>query len=109
MEITKEICDYGFDGSIKIKMLPYEKRMKAALEFSQSKDSDEEKSMRLLEMVGERITGVSLKYGDIEINSIDELGCYQEGVQLINTMGSWIVSGVPLAKSSESSLPEIQE
>lgn len=54
---------------------------------------------KLVEITEKHIEKVDLKFEDQEIKSIEELGYYTEGTELLNEVGGLILNGFTLGKS----------
>ena len=98
----------GFVGEIKLRIPKYKERIKLLKECNFAIDSEGEMSKgaaqfdsveKIIEMTEQHVVSVSLKFGEHEILEYDELGYYQEGVELLNDVGNLILSGFKLGKS----------
>lgn len=104
-------ADSGFKGSVVVSVPKYKKRMSLLREcnFKMSKGGELETGLeqfdsldKLISITEDHVVSVSLTYDNVDetslIESIEDLGYYQEGVELINELGNLILSGFSLGK-----------
>ena len=101
-----------FEGMITIKVPQYKERIKLLKEcnFKLGKEGDLESGEgqfdsieKMIEVTEKHIEKVALVHGGEEINSVEDLGYYAEGTELLNEVGGLILNGFTLGKSSEKS------
>lgn len=106
----------GFEGNIMVKVPKYKERMKLLRECNFKLDAEGNVGSgmeqfdsidKLISITESNVSSVSLVYGEgdgaCSIDSIEELGYYQEGVELITELGNLILSGFALGKKSSKS------
>lgn len=97
-----------FEGMITIKVPQYKERIKLLKEcnFKLSNDGDLQADNeqfdsveKLLEITEKHIEKVALVHDKKEINSVEDLGYYVEGTELLNEVGGLILNGFSLGKN----------
>jgi hypothetical protein len=96
MNINKD----GFSGFVEINIPKFQERMEIvkSTEFRNgSKVEDADKVMMLVDLAKTKSGKVELKHeSGVELNSIDDLEYYQEGLAIIYEVAGVILNGVPL-------------
>lgn len=96
--------DSGFTGHIKVKVPTYDDQCDAfeAINY-ELKDGElvmskgiSRRLKKIKEVVLNHTIECKVKFGEKEINSIDELVVYQEGKMLVNELGNMLLSGIKL-------------
>lgn len=99
--------DSGFTGEIKLRVPKYKERIRLLKECNLSVDENGEMGKgaaqfdsveKIIDVTESHVISVSLRYGEQEIYEVEELGYYQEGVELLNEVGNLILSGFQLGK-----------
>jgi len=86
-----------FKGEIEVEMMTYQERLGTAKAIGLVDDDNAlDKSDEIIALVAKRVKSVDVKAGDIEIKSLDELGYYKEGSDIINDIGRLVMQGIPL-------------
>ena len=98
----------GFEGHVMLKVPKYKQRIRILRECNFNIDAAGEMGKgaaqfdsieKIIEVTESHVLSVELKYGETVIGEIEELGYYQEGVELLNEIGNLILSGFSLGKS----------
>lgn len=93
-----------FSGFVEVEIPSYTERMDIlkSLNFSDKDGINVESGQKVIKLVEKHVVNVSLSFGESEkINSLEELGYYKEGTELINGISAIIVQGIPLGNSSK--------
>lgn len=106
-EFTYKPNSEGFEGEIKLKVPSFKERLEITQQLGFKLDANGEvdaaSSMnmmgQLLEKMETLVTSVSLKYGDVEFNSLDDLSYYKEGQAIINEVIAVLMNGMTLGKN----------
>lgn len=86
-----------FEGVIKIEIPTYRERLSLLGEMeTKTKDNELARGMLALDLVEKRTKSVLItcKKLKLEITSLEDLGYYKEGAELINELGRIMVSGI---------------
>lgn len=102
MEIKFKPKVEGVSGEITIDMPIYVERLKTIQKINNSDDKIQ-LAIDLVEEVSKLVKKVDITIhgedGDLKVNSMDALGCYDKGVEVINSLGQCYSEGIPLGKS----------
>jgi len=100
MKHTMNINKDGFSGFVEINIPKFQERMESvkSTEFRNgSKVEDADKVMMLVDLAKTKSGKVELRHDSgVELNSIDDLEYYQEGLAIIYEVAGVILNGVPL-------------
>jgi len=105
-EIAYKPQNQGWSGSVTLKVPTYKDRLKMAQQLGISKDlmNDPDKQMALADTlfskVEEHVSKVDLKWGDEEFKSLEELGYFEEGTEVVNELAACLCQGISLGKRS---------
>lgn len=108
MKLFEYIPKKHFEGSIVLKVPQYKERLKLLKEcnFKLSKDGEVANNNeqfdsieKLTDITEKHIEKVNLTHNGQEIKSVEDLGYYAEGVELINEVGGLILNGFSLGKN----------
>lgn len=104
--IYKHEIKGSLEGFVSLEMPKYLERIEIMKSLSfETKDGEVESAKRvepaikLYAMLEKHVREVSLKHGELEIKSLDDLGYYQDGVKVINELGAVLIGGVRLGKN----------
>lgn len=93
-------------GEIKVELYPWQERMAKAKEIVyEMKDGqlverhDFDRGQKTIEATISRIREVSVKFGDKEVKTVEDLMFYREGVSIINQISPTLLNGVSLEKN----------
>jgi len=107
MEKTIETKAEGWKGSITLKMPSVIDRLKYAKlvdveKIQEASQADQiDMIIRLVEIASNHIVSVDLNYEDrVDVKSWEELQCYQEGLPVMLEIGTSIMQGLSLGKTS---------
>lgn len=104
--ILEEVIEYDnpLQGTVKLKLLPYRKRLEVAKEFSPELNGGEENksdaAFKVLDYVENHVSDVKVSRKDngYQFKDLEELGCDPDGTELINHLGEKLFEGVKLGK-----------
>lgn len=92
----KEI-PHSFEGTVVILVKPYRERMKYAQEVAAVKDEDAmSMADKFFDLAEENVVSVDVAMGKEKFKSLEDLGYYKEGADLINRIATAIASGPSL-------------
>ena len=95
-----------FDGTVKIKMKSYAERLRelAAAGLDKPETSENlEASVKMIEMVSDRIVSVDLNHASgVKFESVADLEYYEAGCELIQELAQVCVKGVGLGNLKKS-------
>ena len=102
---------HNFKGYITVKVPRYKERM-ALLRETNIKITDKgeveagaekfDLAIKLAEIAEDHIAKVSVKRGEEEFNTYEDLEYLEEGTALISEVGSMVISGIKMGKPSEA-------
>lgn len=105
MKIDVKFVEFGLQGVISIEVPGFKERVKILKELNiqaengQAAESDPlEYSLKINELVRERVKSVKLKYKELSFESIDQLEYYKKGLEVINKLATIILNGVELGE-----------
>ena len=105
MNYTHKVDTENFKGEVIIELLPWKERIAKTKEVSYEivngelkERSDFDKGAMALEISLSRVKSVSVKNGENEITSIDELLNYKEGMEVAREIQSIILNGISIEK-----------
>lgn len=108
MKLFEYVPKKNFTGVIVLKVPQYKERIKLLKECNFKLGAEGEVTNnneqfdsieKLAEITEKHIERVDLKMNDQEIKSIEDLGYYAEGVELINEVGGLVLNGFTLGKN----------
>jgi len=86
-----------FKGSVEIQVPTYKERLEILKGLDIKKDEiDISQGHKMIALVEKHVSKVDLKAGKESYKSVEDLGYCREGTELINHIGSIVVSGIPL-------------
>jgi len=80
--------------------MPFYSERRSLLREMAEKETAEKKTEYLFTLVDKHVKGFSAELNGEKFESLDELGLYKEGSELINHIGQVILSGIPLGEAS---------
>ena len=108
MKLFEYVPKKDFEGSIVLKVPQYKERLKLLKECNFklgangdiiNNDSQFDSIEKLAEITEKHIEKVNLTCNGNEIKSVEDLGYYAEGVELLNEVGGLILNGFSLGKN----------
>ena len=107
MELYSHVVDLGkIKGEIKVELFSWQERMEKSKEIVYKVEGDTlvnrhefEQGKATIETTISRIREVSIKCGKIEIDSVEKLLKYKEGIDIVNEISPILLNGVSLAKN----------
>lgn len=99
--IEGEEVDSPFTGFVEIQVPTYKERIELlkSLNLSSKSENDIEQGLQMINLVEKHVVKVDLKSGGDKFVSLDDLGYCKEGTELINSIGTIIVQGIPLGNA----------
>lgn len=112
MNYKYDVSEHGLKGFVDIETLDYPAMIKAQQEIIGNAKPDSNGNFKVeidqakyasyqYDLVKKQTKDVSVSHKKLKINSIDDLGRYKEGIQIINKLGAILIHGIPLGNEQE--------
>lgn len=96
-EFEIQLDGEGWSGSFKMKLLPYQERLKKMQEFS-AKDGDVNNMQKLISDLKENLVSIKVERDGEVFESLEDLEFYEDGAKVINELATVALKGVPVKK-----------